>query len=59
MAVTAISNSSILGGCVTNVVKNGDQKWRGGGRIGRVGDKNIDLFVLLYSISKRPYGPHT
>ena len=33
MAVTTVSNSLILGGWVTNVLKNGDKKrggWKGG-----------------------------
>ena len=34
MAVTAVSNSLILGGWVTKVLKNGDKKLGGGG--GRV-----------------------
>ena len=31
MAVTTVSNSLILGGWVTKVLKNGDKKWGGGG----------------------------
>ena len=30
MGVTIVSNSLILGGRVTNVLKNGDEKWGGG-----------------------------
>ena len=37
MAVTAVSNSLILGGWVTKSLKNGDKKYGGG----RVGDNNI------------------
>ena len=36
MAVTTVSNSLILGGRVTNVLKNGDKKWGGGGMKGWV-----------------------
>ena len=31
VAVTAVSNSLILGGWVTKVLKNGDKNWGGGG----------------------------
>ena len=31
MGVTTISNSLILGGWVTKVLKNDDEKWGGGG----------------------------
>ena len=31
VTVKAVSNSLILGGWVTNVLKNGDKKWGGGG----------------------------
>ena len=45
MGVTTVSNSLILGGWVTKVLKNGDKK-KG---VGRVGDNNIfDFFFLLY-----------
>ena len=37
--VTTVSNSLILGGRVTKVLKNGDENWGGGG--GRVGDNSI------------------
>ena len=37
MGVTTVSNSLILGGWVTNVLKNGDKKYL----CGRVGDNNI------------------
>ena len=40
MVVTTVSNSLILGGWVTKVVKNGDKKLGGGGG-GRVGDNPI------------------
>ena len=40
--VTTVSNSLILGGWVTKVLKNDDKKWGGGG--GRVGDNNILTF---------------
>ena len=40
MAVTTVSNSLILGGWVTKILKNGDKN--GGG--GRVGDNNILTF---------------
>ena len=43
MAVTTVSNSLILGGWVTKVLKNRDKKWEGG----RMGDNNI-LTVLSY-----------
>ena len=43
MVVTTVSNSLILGGWVTKVVKNGDKKWGGGG--GRVGDNHILTFL--------------
>ena len=42
MGVTTVSNSLILGGWVTKVLKNGDKNRGGGG--GRVGD----FFVQLY-----------
>ena len=38
VGVTIVSNSLILGGWVTEVLKNGDKRWGGGGR---VGDNNI------------------
>ena len=41
MGVTTVSNSLILGGWVTKVLKNGDKN-RGGG--GRIGDNNILTF---------------
>ena len=41
MGVTTVSNSLILEGWVTNVLKNGDKIGGGGGRMG-------DFFVLLY-----------
>ena len=31
MGVTTVSNSLILGGWVTKVLKNDDEKWGGGG----------------------------
>ena len=31
VAVTTVSNSLILGGWVTEVLKNGDKNWGGGG----------------------------
>ena len=37
VAVTPLSNLSILGGWVTKVLKNGDKKW--------VGDNNILTFL--------------
>ena len=37
MGVRTVSNSLILGGWVTKVLKNGDKTWGGG----RVGDNNI------------------
>ena len=40
MGVTTVSNSLILGGWVTKVLKNGDKKFGGEG----VGDKNILTF---------------
>ena len=46
MAVTAVSNSLILGGWVTNVLKNGDKR---GGGVGRVGDSNILTFLSYCS----------
>ena len=44
MGVTTVSNSLIMGGLVTKVLKNSDEKWGGGGR---VGDNNILTFMLL------------
>ena len=41
--MTTVSNSLILGGWVTKVVKNGDKN-RGGGD-GRVGDNHILTFL--------------
>ena len=46
--VTTVSNSLILGGCVTKVLKNGDEKLGGG----RVGDINI-LTFLCYWLDKK------
>ena len=43
MGVKTVSKSLILGGWVTNVLKNGDQNREGGGW-GRVGDNNILTF---------------
>ena len=48
MGVTTVSNSLILGGWVTKVLKNGDKK--GGG--GRVGDNN-SLTFLYYWLYKK------
>ena len=42
MGVTTVSNSLILGGWVTNVLKNGDKNSGG-----RVSDNNILTFLLL------------
>ena len=42
MAVTAVSNSLMLGGWMSKVSKNGDKNRGGGG--GRVGDNNISTF---------------
>ena len=44
VGVTTVSNSLILGGWVTKVLKNGDKKLGGGGG-GRVGDNNILTFL--------------
>ena len=41
VGVTTVSNSLILGGWVTKILKNGDKKGGGGGR---VGDNNILTF---------------
>ena len=51
VAVTIVSNSLILGGWVTKVLKNGDKKWGGGG--GRVGD-NILTFCPTVVNKKMP-----
>ena len=48
MGVTAVSNFSILGGWVTKVLKNGDEKWGGGEGDGRVGDNNILTFFCYW-----------
>ena len=48
VVVTTVSNSLILGGWVTNVLKNGDEKIGGG----RVGDHNISTF-LCYWLDKK------
>ena len=46
MSVTTVSNSLILGGWVTKVLKNSDKNGEGGG--GKVGDSNIlTSFILL------------
>ena len=34
MGVTTVSNSLILGGWVTNILKNWDEKWGVGGKVG-------------------------
>ena len=48
MAVTTVSNSSILRGWVTKVLKNGGKN--------RVADNNIlPFFVLLYSIKNATF----
>ena len=47
--VTTVSNLLILGGWVTKVLKNCDEKWGGGGR---VGDNNI-LTFLCYWLDKK------
>ena len=44
MGVTTASNSLILGGWVTKVLKNDDKKW-GGGEGGRVSDNDILTFL--------------
>ena len=43
VGVTTVFNSLILGGWVTNVLKNGDKNRGEGG--GRVGDNNISTFL--------------
>ena len=43
--VTTVSNSLILGGWVTKILKNDKQKWGGGG--GMVGDSNILTFCPI------------
>ena len=48
MGVTTVSNSLILGGWVTTVFKNGDEKEGDG----RVGDNNI-LTFLCYWLDKK------
>ena len=51
MGVTTVSNSLILGRWVTKVLKNGDEKWGGGGMEG-VDDNNILTFLLLLAQQK-------
>ena len=46
--VTTVSNSLILGGWVTKVLKNGNEKLGGG----RVGDNNILTFYATGSTKK-------
>ena len=43
VAVTTVSNSLLLGGWVTKVLKNGDKNWGGGG-CGRVSDNKTLTF---------------
>ena len=50
VGVTTISNSLILGGWVTNVLKNGDKKQGGGS----VGDNNILTFLCYWLDKKVP-----
>ena len=50
VAVTTVSNSLILGGWVTNVLKKGDEKQGGG----RVGDNNILTFFCYWLDKKMP-----
>ena len=47
VGVTTVSNSLILGGWVTKVLKNGDKKLGGGG--GNVDDNNILTFYTIGS----------
>ena len=46
MGVTTVSNSLILGGWVTKVLKNGDKKLGGG----RVGDNNILIWLFCPTV---------
>ena len=49
MGVTTVSNSLILGGWVTKVLKNGDKNLEGGGGGWKGGRQQyFDFFVLLY-----------
>ena len=50
VGVTTVSNSLILGGWVTKVLKNGDKKIEGG----RVGDNNILTFLCHWLDKKMP-----
>ena len=52
MGVTTVSNSLILGGWVTKVLKNVDEKWGGGG--GRMGDNNSLIFLCYWFDKKVP-----
>ena len=47
VGVTTVSNSLILGGWMTKVLKKGDKNWGGGG--GSVGDNNILTFYATGS----------
>ena len=46
LGVTTVSNSLILGGWVTKVLKNGEEKWGGGGQKGGW-QQYLDFFMLL------------
>ena len=51
MGVTTVSNSLILGGWVTKVLKNGDEKSLGGWK---VGDNSILTFLCYWLVQKMP-----
>ena len=55
MGVTTVSNSLILGGWVTNVLKNGDKNRRGGGGWKGGRKQYLDFFVLPYWIKNATF----
>ena len=55
VGVETVSNSLILEGWVTKVLKNGDEKLGGGGGVGRVGDNNILTFLCYWLDNKMPH----